>query len=661
MGRGLRACCFAAAPSDTLSFKEAAAVAQALAGAAESEDVLDLLPEGAPDKGAVAAGGPSKVRFARRRRRCRRACCAPRPALAAAPARPTQAAPYHECAEERIPAGYTAAAAAAVPAEEEQASDEPAEEPAAEEPAAVPAEDEPAAEPGLAAGEPADEEPANEEPAVEPASEEPSAEPHDGAEEPAPAAATEPAAPEGRQAAAVEDSEDASLEAAVAAALGLAAPAFQTTSQAAAPGGTSGARSAALASPRARCSSVAHLALELQLAEALGDLEAAAGLGPTASAGGASPGPLSPGGGLLRSGSGASATKLSSPWRTSTSSFGSEAEASKRFSCERGQGGWADGGRVGCCPPRGSARGVPAGLPSPLPLPAHPSLARLLLPPRTGCGSTSPALETIRESLNTHEPSAAPACSDSGCEATVAALLGCTGGAVAEGPQAQHGLDDILSLLGEAAPPSEAAAGGKPHPLPAGPEGGSPAMDAIEQLLHAGSSSEPEAAAPVPAALAAWAPAPGIAVGRLASISLGSEAGREGEAPGAISDRPVVPEAHGGPGWEEACGGASAPAKDASGCCSIHSSAAPASGAAGRVSASLPGASPRLAAAGSPRGRAAPCWSSDGEAGSQGLAAMHDRGLLQRREAEQRCVQSRVCSWGQGLGALCTAGPLHYA
>ena len=192
--------------------------------------------------------------------------------------------------------------------------------------------------------------------AEQPAAEQPAAaaEPRqEEAEEAAAAAAALPAdPPEAAPAAAIADEQD-SLEAAVAAALGLVAPAFRPPSPAAAlpPGGASGACSAAPASPRARCSSAAHLSLELQLAEARGDLEAAGGCAHAAGTGGACPAPLSPGLGLLRSSSGASATKLSSPWRTSTSSFDTEAEASKRFSCEGARAGGQAQGRSGRSPP----------------------------------------------------------------------------------------------------------------------------------------------------------------------------------------------------------------------------------------------------------------------------------------------------------------------
>ena len=118
--------------------------------------------------------------------------------------------------------------------------------------------------------------------------------------------------------------EQASLEAAVAAALGLPMPAACTPSTAPPQPAASGASG--------RFVSAAHLSLELQVAEALGDLQPAAGaadcLAPHAAGG--------EGGRLARSGSGGSGSTsgLSSPWRTSTSSFAAEPEASKRFSCE---------------------------------------------------------------------------------------------------------------------------------------------------------------------------------------------------------------------------------------------------------------------------------------------------------------------------------------
>ena len=180
--------------------------------------------------------------------------------------------------------------------------------------------------------------------------------------------------------------------------------------------------------------------------------------------------------------------------------------------------------------------------------------------------------------------------------------------------------------------------------------------------MPAGSSGKPEMAAPAFTAPAAWEPALGMAVGRLASLSLGSKAEQEGEASGQASRPPVAApaapvETHMGPSWEEACAGAGAPVEDASACWSIPSSTPSASGIAERAglpsaaprlaAAGLPSAAPRLAAAGSPRGRALPCWSSDSEGGGCILAAMHDRGLRQRREAEQRCAQSRVWGWGR--------------
>ncbi len=136
--------------------------------------------------------------------------------------------------------------------------------------------------------------------------------------------------------------EQASLEEAVAAALGLPMPAaFTVSASPACPaaGGTSG-----------RCMSAAHLSLELQVAEALGDLQPAAGAAgclALLAAGGE-------GGQLACSGSGGSGSSagLSSPWRTSTSSFAAEPEASKRFSCEWSGLGWLGWG----WPARGGIR-----------------------------------------------------------------------------------------------------------------------------------------------------------------------------------------------------------------------------------------------------------------------------------------------------------------
>lgn len=311
MGRGLRACCFTARPDATISFKEAAdAAQQPEAGHRESSacwgDVLGLLPPDGPTKDGAVPQDASKV--------CKtlgRHLPPLTPPLAAPPLTPhckpspqPQVSPFPEgIAEGCIPAGtYTTAAAAA------------AEQP----PELGPADSEPVDD-----GAPQRSSPAAEERQPDAA---PSTEWRDA----------QPCSLQGEQ---------DSLEADVAAALGLShcAPAGGGSAAAASPRPPARSSStAAAASPRpaARCSSAAHLSLQLQVAEALGDLQAAqdavvgagAAVWPAQHAAGGEGLVRSPS--LARSPSGSTAG-LSSPWRTSTSSFAAEPEASKRFSCEQ--------------------------------------------------------------------------------------------------------------------------------------------------------------------------------------------------------------------------------------------------------------------------------------------------------------------------------------
>lgn len=289
MGRGLRACCFTARPDATISFKEAAdAAQQPEAGNRESSacwgDVLGLLPPDGPTKdGAVPQDG-SKVcnSLGRHLPPLPPPLVVPPHTPHCKPSPQPQVSPFPEgITEERIPAGtYTTAAAAAPTAELGPADSEPADEGA---------------------------------PQV--------------AEERQPDA-TASAKWRGAQPCDSQGEQD-SLEADVAAALGL-------SHCASAGGGT-----AASPRPAARCSSAAHLSLQLQVAEALGDLQAAQDAVVGAGAAGWPVQHAAGGEGLVRSPSLArspsgSTAGLSSPWRTSTSSFAAEPEASKRFSCEHG-------------------------------------------------------------------------------------------------------------------------------------------------------------------------------------------------------------------------------------------------------------------------------------------------------------------------------------
>ncbi|PRW39317.1 pathogenesis-related genes transcriptional activator [Chlorella sorokiniana] len=297
MGRGLRACCFAGRPDATLSFKEAADAVQQQAVEQRASSESCL----GDVLGLLPDEAPQKDE--------------------AAPAVASKASFCHKCAEERIPAGTYIAAAAApqlpLPADEQP-------QPAQQRPEAAAAE-------------------------------------HSchAAKSPQAAGAATSADWEGMQSPSSQG-EDDSLKAAVAAALGLIGSGAATSAPAPAPGAASVGASTWQPSWATRSSSAAHLSLELQVAEALGDLQAAAGASPCPpqQAAGAEPS-------LARSGSGGSATGLSSPWRTSSGSFAAEPEASKRFSC---------------------------------------------------CGSACPVLETIRESISTtQEPSctsleSAPSC-----------------------------------------------------------------------------------------------------------------------------------------------------------------------------------------------------------------------------------------------------------
>ncbi|KAI7841492.1 hypothetical protein COHA_004885 [Chlorella ohadii] len=570
-GRGLRACCFAARPGATLSFKEAPDAAQQQPQAAHHsassssslDDVLGLLPADGPQKDEAAPPVASKASFC------------------------------HEIAEERIPAGtYIAAAVAAVaPAAEQHETAEPWPD------AALPERSS-----------------------------------HTAEEADRDALPLSTAEQDSTQQFASPD-EQASLEAAVGAALGLPMPAACNVSASRARPAASGASGCSM--------SASHLSLELQVAEALGDLHPAAGTADCLAL-------QAPGGegSLARCCSGSGSTAgLSSPWRTSTSSFGAEPEASKRFSC---------------------------------------------------CGSACPVLETLRESISTQEQSsvslaAAPSCptfaGDAGGALTdepgaaaaserqqpqdeqlagsctegaadigdeVAALLGgmLPGPAPTsltwpgEAATQQSTLTNILALLGqpqESSSPSQPAAGGATCPAP---EDGFDA--AICQLLLGGGSEEQVA---VPAAEAAARPvsAGAMQAGRLASLSQGSEAGwREAEAhPPAAFPPPAAAAAAAvatlpadeAADWP-AGGDGSAPAEECSSSSGTSGSAALAGCTAACTAlaasvtrpADLPlfGNAPPII----PCTRAPPSWSSDGGEGADPLASMHDRAVRQRREAE---------------------------
>ena len=228
----------------------------------------------------------------------------------------------------------------------------------------------------------------------------------------------------------------------------------------------------------------------------------------------------------------------------------------------------------------------------------------------------------------------------------VAALLGCALPASAPAsPETatHHPLADILALLGQqGGSSSQAATAGAPCATSEGFDA------AIEQLLHAG-GSEAKVAAPA-ATDAATEPAPvgAIIAGRLASLSQGSEAGWDAEsrppaasppsgaaaaaaaapAPPADTDVDSLVRGDGDGPVEE-------PSSDA-----VTSSGGSATGGGGVVTGcTLPAAARPLFATGfpaAPHARGPPSWSSDGEEGADPLAAMHDRALRQRREAEQR-------------------------